>query len=251
MHAPTIARFPSVLTRLNLEWDGRYADRHLDLGAAGRWTGSALLAHIHDVSGTAQDELLTGLLTAARGGDRGIERVLLQALLPAATRIATRTSTLDHLEPADRIGCAISAVWEAIRTLPTGRPTWVMLQLTRAAHAALAASAPAGQDAWERGVVALPDDVLTRVAGAAPAPISPPEVRLHRLLADAVRSRVIRADDAEFLLRSATDATGTAGKATETGVTDAAVRKRRERLRRRLTAAYADGHELVAVRRRA
>jgi hypothetical protein len=249
MYATETPHSPSVLTRLNREWEHRYVDLQLDLGSAGQWAGGELLAHIHTVSGAAQDALLTSLLIAAQGGDRRVERVLLQVLLPTAIRVAMRTPALDDLELGDRIGCAVSAVWEAIRTHPTDRPTWVILHLTRIAHATLAGGSTAGQSEWERAVVALPDDALARVAGAAPAPVHPPEVLLRHLLADAVRGRVIGADDADFLLRCTSSEGGTAHVAADTGVTVAAVRKRRERLRRRLSAAYADQAGMVIERR--
>lgn len=239
---------PTVLTRLNQEWATRYAARLTDVGGVGLCTGEQLLQRILCTAGRKQDEVVFTLLAAGRAGNQMAERVLVQALLPSAVRLASRTTALHDLDPGDRIGCAISAVWEAVRTCQLRGHGWVLLQLIRAARTILdpARASAARRPGADPSLVLVPDDVLEQLAGAQPDPVPSAEVQLERLLDRAVVTGVIGEGDAAFLLRSVTDPGAVARIATELGTTPAAVRKRRERIRIRLSAALSAPSRMVS-----
>jgi hypothetical protein len=218
----------SLPSRLNHEWAllcdsaaGRQAVRDWAVAGDGRDALSALvdvdglqavvhLLHGNDAETGGRDQVLVGLLIRAQDGDRLAGRVVLQTMLPAAVRLAQAiTSRPDVLGDRDEaFAVVLATLWQVIATYPVARrrdrvaanlylDTLAVVRrgcTSSARRAALAfperpyadlrlAAEPAGLDAAQ--------DDLT----------GPADAQVCTVLAWAVRSGVVRLDDARLLAR--------------------------------------------------
>lgn len=224
----------SLPRRLQAEWVHRWAPHALQLpdgriAAAGDW-----LTTVRSTIGAPQDTLLRLLLEAADDGERAAERLLWVLLIPPVDRAAP-ASLEDGWSRRDRPGIVAAAVWETIRCSATdaARPH-VFRHLVRDATTLLTREMSAGRRRLDRATLAVDPVLLADLAGAAPARVAPAEVRLARLLAAAVHAGVATGDEVGLLHRTLLEDRTVAQVATELDVTPAALRRRLQRLTRRL-----------------
>jgi len=226
----------SLMTKLNADW-ARASHRTHDFGALGVTTGGELLAGIRTSSGAAQDALLHALVEAAHGGDRNAERVVLQALIPAAQRMAHRVRTLDDFDRGDRVGFAIGAAWESIRSYKLHLTRRVMANLTMNMLGLLTPDKTANDRHIADQTIPVSDDVLEVQAGAWQEPEEPAEVQLARLFTWAVDTGVLTRSEVALLSRAALGDEKHQEIADELGITVVAFRHRVDRIRGRLSQA--------------
>ena len=226
---PTTAS-ASPATRLRAQWAERWADQPLSLPQFGVDTSAGWLSRVLRCTGPEQDEILTALLDAVADGEEAAERALLQLLVPAVDRIAVRTRLLAEYSAADRSGLVIAAVWEAIRCGPHHSVRRHVYVTYRRASISLLAPRPSEQ---QRGLEAATDSVdpavLVDLAGAAVAAPVPAELQLARLLAAAVRARVVTAEEVDLLQRSQLEGCGAEEVGKSVGLAPVTVRKRVQR----------------------
>jgi len=218
----------SLPSRLNREWAllcdsaaGRRAVR--DWAAPGR--DRAALTDLADVDGlhatvqllqsaevtkSGRDRVLVGLLERAQYGDRLAGRVVLQTMLPAAVRLARAiTSRPDVLGDQDEaFALVLAALWQVIATYPvTSRRAKVpanlyldTLALVRRGHTS----------STHRAALVFPEQSYADIRTAAePGRLDagqddlagPADAQLCTVLAWAVRSGVLRLDEARLLVR--------------------------------------------------
>jgi len=229
-----------LMTRLNQDWAGVHVSREHLFGQLGARTCGELLEQIRTSKGTEQDALLYELVTLARKGDRIAERVLIQVLIPAAQRMAHRVTTLDDFEKADRVGYAIGAAWESIRTYRLHLRTSVHGNLTMNMLAIIAPKKTANDRDIHAHTSPVSDETLDVVAGAWERPEQPAEMKLARLFTWALDTRVLERDEIALLSRAALGDETHQEIAADLGVTVAAMRKRVDRIRARLRCAARD-----------
>lgn len=234
--AAAISRTP-LLTKLNLDWEARYERAERDYGPAGTCAGGVLLAQIRSLRGARQDEVLYRLLEAARDGNRHAERVLVQALLPAAARMAHRIPRLDEFDRADRVGCAIGAAWEAVRTYPMRLHSRVHANLTMRTLHILCPDRRKNDTEVAGRTVAVPDTAFDEIVS--PSRAQPVEVRLMRLFTWAVDAGVVNRGQVALLSRAALGDETHAQIASDLGLTVKALRRRVDRIRDRISRAVA------------
>lgn len=225
----------SLTATVRADWAARWASRGLLLPSLGVDTAAGWLARARACAGPEQDALLAALLDATDGGEQAAERVLLQLLIPPTDRAVTSTGLLSQYNPGDRPGLVVTAAWEAIRLARLGpNPRFVYLTLLRDATARLAPSAPAGQRRLAAETETADPLVLIDLAGVAPPPVVPPEIRLERLLRTAVRSRIVMPEEVELLKLVLLNGRTASDVAADTGVPAATIRKRVQRITERL-----------------
>lgn len=241
--APTPRRRETGLAgRLNAEWAHLCADP--TTGAAMRaWAGAhPALAGCADLpalerrvarAGRAQaDDILLALLRLGRRGDELASRTVLQLMLGKAIRIASSHAGRDV--PAALEEAAITALWTVIATYPVDRRTSKVaaniametLHLTVADHAHQRHETPT-----------TPDD-LHRVD--APHRDVPPDLELVELLAWAVDTGTVTAQDATLVLDVYAPGPGCRGGSAAAqlhGLSWAAARQRCSRAVRKIAAA--------------
>jgi hypothetical protein len=226
--APAHWSSASLPSRLNREWAllcdsaaGRQAVRHWAVASGCRAALRGLvdvdglqavvqLLHSTDVSASSRDQLLVGLLEQAQDGDRLAGRVVLQAMLPAAVRLAQAiTSRPDVLGDRDE-ACAVvlATLWQVIATYPVARR-----QDRVAANLyldTLAVIRRGSTSSTHRAALAFPEQSYADIRLAAePAGLDaglddlagPVDAQLCTVLAWAVRSGVLRLDEARLLAR--------------------------------------------------
>ena len=227
MHTPASA---SPATRLRAQWAERWADQPLSLSQFGVGTSAEWLSRALQCTGPEQDEILTALLDAVSDGEEAAERTLLQLLVPAVDRVAIGARLLAEYSAADRSGLVIAAVWEAIRCSPS-HPVrrHVYVTYRRASTSLLAPRRSEQQCALDAATDSVDTAVLVDLAGAAVAAPVPAELRLARLLAAAVRARVVTAEEVELLQRSQLHGCSAEEVGKSVGLTPATVRKRVQR----------------------
>lgn len=230
----------SLMTRLNQDWAGTHVAREHTFGELGTLTCGKLLEQIRTTRGPAQDALLYPLITLARRGDRIAERVLVQVLIPAAQRMAHRVTSLDDLDRADRVGYAIGAAWESIRTYKLHLHARVHANLTMNMLGLLAPEKSANQRHIHDNTAPVSDEVLEIQAGEWEQPEAPAEVQLARLFTWALDTRVLDRDEIALLSRAALGEETHQQIADDLGLTVAAMRKRVDRIRGRLRDAARD-----------
>jgi hypothetical protein len=224
----------SLPARLQAQWTHRWAPQPLRLldgqvATAGDW-----LATVRATTGSEQDVLLRLLLDAAADCEQVAERLLWVLLIPPVDR-ATPLVTMDGWSRRDRAGLVAAAVWESIRctATDTSRPH-VFRHLVRDAALLLTRGVSADQRRLDEATVLVDPVLLVDIAGAAPVPVVPAEIRLARLFDDAIRARNATADEIALLSRTLLEGRSVAQVATELQVTPATLRRRLQRLTRRL-----------------
>ena len=218
----------SLPSRLNREWallcDGA-AGRRAVRGWAAPNLDRAALSGLVDVDGlratvqllqstavtvSDRDEILVGLLERAQDGDRLAGRVVLQMMLPAAVRIAQAiTSRPDVLGDQDEaFALVLAALWQVLATYPVAsRRTKVpanlyldTLALVRRGHTS----------STHRAALVFPEQSYADIRTAAePGRLDagqddlagPADAQLCTVLAWAVRSCVLRLNEARLLVR--------------------------------------------------
>lgn len=224
----------SLPRRLQTEWVHRWASQPLQLpdgriADAGDW-----LSTVRSSAGVEQDAVLRLLLEVAGDGERAAEQLLWVLLIPPVDRAAHAALT-GEWSRRDRPGIVAAAVWETIRITATdaARPH-VFRHLVRDATALLTRRMPADQRRLDHATVTVDPVLLVDLAGAAPARMVPTEVRLARLLADAVQAGIATGHEVELLCRTLLEGRTVAQTAVELQVTPEALRRRLQRLTRRL-----------------
>lgn len=226
----------SLMTKLDVEWAARYADRSRDFGLEATCTGTELRALLDNKD--SRDEVAYLLLTAARAGNRDAERALVQALIPVARRMAHRLRTLDDFDWGDRVSIAIVAAWEAVRTFKLRYRTRVWANLTMTLLDRLTPYRTANQRHVEDQTIVVDHTVMVEVVDADPADSSAsPEAKLAVLFTWAIDTGVLSRDEVALLSRVALGDEPRAQIAGELGLTDDTLRKRVERTRQKLSAA--------------
>ncbi len=255
----------SLPSRLNREWaelcDGAASQRAVRAWAAPSGHRAALrelagvaglratvqLLQSAEVTGRDRDAILVGLLERAQDGDRLAGRVVLQTMLPAAVRLARAiTSRPDVLGDQDEaFALVLAALWQVVATYPVARrrskvPANLYLDtlaLVRRGHTSSthrAARAFPEQSYADIRTVAEPG----RLDPGPDDPAGPADAQLCTLLAWAVRSSVLRVDEARLLARvyGLDGGLADAGPAVaaELGLSWPALRQRCHRLARRV-----------------
>jgi len=211
------------------------------------------------VTASGRDQVLVGLLERAQDGDRMAGRVVLQTMLPAAVRLARAiTSRPDVLGDTDEaFALVLAALWQVIATYPVATrrskvPANIYLDtlaLVRRGHtssthrSALVFCEQSYADirtAAEPGRLDAGQDDLA----------GPADAQLCTVLAWAVRSGVLRLDEARLLARvyglDGSPAGAGPAVAAECGLSWPALRQRCHRLARRVgLAAVAAGIDSV------
>lgn len=268
----------SLPSRLNREWallcDGPTGGRAVRAWAAPSRdrAGLSKLVDVDDLRATVQllqsaevtvsdrDEILVGLLERSQDGDRLAGRVVLQVMLPAAVRIAQGiTSRPDVLGDKDEaFALVLAALWQVVATYPVAsRPTKVpanlyldTLALVRRGHTS----------STHRAARVFPEQSYADIRTAAEPgqldvgpddPAGPADAQLCTVLAWAVRSSVLRLDEARLLARvyglDGGPADAGPAVAVEYGVSWPALRQRCHRIARRVgQAAVAAGIDTAA-----
>jgi hypothetical protein len=258
-------RSASLPSRLNREWAllcdsaaGRLAVRGWAVAGEGRDELSALvdvdglqavvhLLHSTDAEAGGHDAVLIALLEWAQEGDRLAGRVVLQTMLPAAVRLAHAiTSRPDVLGDRDE-ACAVvlATLWQVIATYPVARRrdrVAANLYLDT-----LAVVRRGSTSSTHRAALAFPEQSYADIRLAAePAGLDagpddlagPADAQLYTVLAWAVRSGVLRLDEARLLARvygfDAGHAETGPAVAARYGVSWPALRQRCHRLARRV-----------------
>lgn len=191
------------------------------------------------------DRLLLGLVRLAQAGHQLAARVVLQAMLPKLARMSrtTRPSSNDNRRRSDRAHIAVATFWEVIYAYPVSR------RRTRvAANLAL--------DTLHRLTTDLrrppadipmdPEETAGRLAStpeentAHPAGTPSPDADLLEVIAWALDVEAISPDEATVLVRVYLPSAGDSSRAAlaeRMGISQAALRQRTSRARRRLIAA--------------
>lgn len=232
---PRLAALPSMAATLR-RWgrqEAALADT-LDLGD--------LLDRIDGSHGVQEDELLLALVRLAQGGQQLAGRVVLQAMLPKLTRMVRNTRPLssDDFELEDRRHTAVAAFWEVLSGYPVSRrPSSVAGNLALDTLRELT------------GMRKAPVDRPCRLAveGSYDEPrLSSPgltsDADLLEVIAWALDVGAVTRDDAALLVRvylpdpnDTPRGSGVAAAAEALGMSQATVRQRCSRARRRLIAA--------------
>lgn len=233
----TASRTTPIVTKLNVEWATVLACRVASYGTLGEHTGRDLFDAVQTASGTAQDEILHALLCLARDGHRPAERLLVQLLVPAARRMAHRVRALDDLDRADRVGFAVGAAWESIRTYRLHLHGRVMANLTMGMLSILAPQVTANDRLIADRTQTVSDDVLEQVSGVWEHPEAAPDVELANLFTWAVDTNVLAPTEVALLSRACLGEETHAVIATDLGITCDGLRTRLKRIRKRLSIA--------------
>lgn len=233
---PTASRTTPLVTKLNSDWDA-FSIRTLQFGPLGFCEPSTLLTGIRSTSGSAaQDEVLYTLLCLARDGHTAAERVLLQALIPAARRMAHRVRSLDDFDRADRVGYAIGAAWESIRTYRLHLHARVMANLTMNMLRILTPEPTANDRLIASRTTPVSDDFLEEVSGAW-SPEPSPETELANLFTWAIDTNVLTRDEVALLSRVALGDETHEMIAADLGMARDGLRTKVKRIRKRLSTA--------------
>lgn len=268
----------SLPSRLNREWallcdsaDGRRAVRDWSVPSRTRTALSALvdvdglhatvqLLQSAGVSASERDAVLVGLLERAQDGDRLAGRVVLQTMLPAAVRIARAiTGRPDVLgDQGEAFALALAALWQVVATYPVASrrvkvPANLYLDtlaLVRRGHTS----------STHRAALVFPEQSYADIRTAAePGRLDagqddlagPADAQLCTVLAWAVRSCVLRLDEARLLARvyglDGAQAGAGPAVAAEQGVSWPTLRQRCHRLARRVGQAAVDAGIDTAV----
>ncbi|CAQ03326.1 hypothetical protein ACR8AL_07375 [Clavibacter sepedonicus] len=233
----TASPITPLITKLNIEWDTDLAGRMSVYGALGAQRGDVLLERIRTATGAEQDELLHALLCLAREGHRGAERILVQALVPAARRMAHRVRALDELDRTDRVGFALGAAWESIRTYKLHLSRRVMANLTMGMLSILAPAATANDRVIASHTHPVSDEILEHVAGAWEDPGESPDAQLANLFTWAVDTNVITSSEVALLSRASLGDESHMTIAADLKITVDGLRTRLKRIRKRLSIA--------------
>ena len=261
----------SLPSRLNREWALTCASRQGDL-AVDRWAApghgrpalldlcgvdglGGVLALVQDVQVPcgAREAVLIGLLERAQDGDRLAGRVVLQTMLPAAVRLACAVvSRPDVLGDRDEaFAMVLSCLWQVIATYPVDRRR---SRVTANLHLDMLALVRRGHtSSTHRAALAFPEqsyaDLQTVADPGQPDaghddPSGPVDAELCTVLAWAVRSAVLRLDEAQLLARvyglDGDPAQAGPHVAVALGVSWPALRQRCHRLARRVSHALVD-----------
>lgn len=239
-----------IATRLNTEWESRYAHREYLFGALGIRSCDDLIteirAGVRRDSSTAQrertDVVLYELLTLARSGNRIAERVLVQVLLPAAQRMAHRVRALDGMDRADRVGYAITCAWEVIGVdYKMHLHQRVHANLTMGLLGKLSERTPTDKAIHDQ-TTAVSNEFLEAELDAWTGAEPPVEVLALRLFAWAVDTGALTREETALLARvTMGDDEETREQIAESlGITIDNLHKRVQRIRKRLKAAYTE-----------
>ncbi len=212
-----------------------------------------------DVTASDRDGILVGLLERAQDGDRLAGRVVLQTMLPAAVRIAQAiTGRPDVLGDQDEaFALVLAALWQVVATYPVASrrakvpanlylDTLALVRRGHTSSAHRAARVFPEQSYADLRVAADPGQL-----NAGPDDLAgPPDAQLCTVLAWAVRSCVIRLDEARLLARvyglDGGPADAGPAVAAEYGISWPALRQRCHRITRRVgQAAVAAGFDSV------
>ena len=205
------------------------------------------LLQSEEVTARDRDAIFLGLLERSQDGDRLAGRVVLQTMLPAAVRLARAiTSRPDMLGDQDEaFALVLGALWQMVATYPVTRrrakvPANLYLDtlaLVRRGHTSSthrAARTFPEQSYADIRTVAEPG----RLDPGRDDPAGPADAQLCTLLAWAVRSSVLRLDEARLLARVYGLEGGRADAgpavAAELGLSWPALRQRCHRLARRV-----------------
>ncbi|WP_435740101.1 hypothetical protein [Clavibacter nebraskensis] len=230
----TASHITPLITKLNIEWDTDLGARISDYGSLGAQRGDVLLEKVRTTTGTGQDELLHALLCLTREEHRAAERLLVQALVPAARRMAHRVRALDELDRTDRVGFALGAAWESIRTYKLHLNRRVMANLTMGMLSILAPATTANDRIIASHTHPVGDDVLEHVAGAWEDPGESPDAQLANLFAWAVDTNVITSSEVALLSRACLGDESHLVIAADLKITVDGLRTRLKRIRKRL-----------------
>lgn len=146
-----------------------------------------------------EDATLYELVTLARGGDRQAERVLVQLLIPAAQRMAHRVTRLGDFDRADRVGYAIGAAWESIRSFKLHLRRRIHANLTMGMLSILAPEKTQNEKLIHDCTAPVSDEVLEQEAGEWQQPEKPVEVQLAQLFTWAIDTGVLQRDEVALL----------------------------------------------------
>lgn len=238
---PRLAALPSMAATLR-RW-GRQ-----EPALAGTLDLGDLLDRIDSSRGAQEDELLLALVRLAQGGQQLAGRVVLQAMLPKLARMVRNTRPLssDDFRLEDRRHTAVAAFWEVLSGYPVARrPSSVAGNLAldtlreitgmRKAPVDLPVCRPAAED--------------PRLTGSYEEPrLSSPglstDADLLEVIAWALDVDAVTREDAALLVRvylpdpnDTLHGTGVAAAAAALGLSQATVRQRCSRARRRLITA--------------
>lgn len=248
-----------IFTQLGQEWP-RLAGLPSMAATLRRWarqepalTDASSLGELLDLIDAShavrEDELLLALLRLAQGGQQLAGRVVLQAMMPKLTRMVRNTRPLssDDAQIEDRRHTAVAIFWEVLLGYPVGRRTSsVAANLALDTLRELTGMRKAPVD---RPVCPPSDD--HRFAGSyAERAISSPgltcDADLLEVLAWALDINAVTRNDAALLARvylpdpnEMRHGAGVAAAAEALGLSQATVRQRCSRARRRLIAAVA------------
>lgn len=239
---------------------------HSSTVVAARWgrlepvlAGYARPADIVDaVDGATRDEqdaMLLGLIRLTQAGHQLAGRVVLQLMLPKLGRMTNRTgaTTSDNAWSEDRRHIAVAEFWDVIATYPVSRRTKTVaanLALETLHRLTAATRGP-------RPDLPVDEQDLHRALPSTPAGDQNPagelttDADLTQLIRWAVTTNVITHDDGQLLELVYLHNRGRVDAATQYGLTEAAVRQRCSRARRRLVTAVraelADDGDLTAT----
>ena len=239
-----------IATRLNTEWDARYAHRTYLFGSLGIHSCEDLLTEIRTGarrgSTPAQQErtdvVLHELLTLARSGNRIAERILMQVLLPAAQRMVNRVRALDGMNSADRVGYAITCAWELIRHgYKMHLHQRVHANLTMGLLNKLAERTPTDKAVHEM-TTPVTNDVLEVELGPWADEEPPVEVLALRLFTWAIDTGTLTREETALIARvtMGDDDETREQIAAEFGISLDNLQKRIQRIRKRLKVAYTE-----------
>ena len=254
----------SLPSRLNREWAGLCGSADSDLAvrdwaAPGqRRPGLTQLSGVDGLHSTVQllqgtsvtvsgrDAVLVGLLERAQDGDRLAGRVVLQTMLPAAVRIAQGiTARPDVLGDQDEaFALVLAALWQVIATYPVASRT---SKVPANLYLDTLAIVRRGHTSGTHRKLRFPEQSFADIRVAADPgqldpdcddPAGPADAQLCTVLAWAVRSCVLRLDEAQLLARVYGLDGGPADPgpalAAECGLSWSALRQRCHRLARRV-----------------
>lgn len=235
MSATTEISSTTLVRKLFTEWDAVHATASRTYKGLGEHSGADLLRTLRTTRNSEQDALLHQLLVLTREGDRHAERVLLQYLLPHAILLARSTRTLFQLAPVDRIGVAIAASWEVIRTYPLHRTSRVSSNLKLEALCCLSPRRAAGEE------IPTADDKLEMIAAVHPEyPSETPEARVIELFNWARDTGVLSRDEISLLARVELGNETRKDIADAMGIGYETLKKRATRIRAKLAANIRD-----------
>lgn len=199
------------------------------------------------------DRLLLALVRLAQAGHQLAARVVLQAMLPKLARMSrtTRPSSNDNRRRNDRAHIAVATFWEVIYAYPVGR------RRTRvAANLALdtlhrlttdlrrpPADIPMDPEETAGRLATVPEESAAHSTGT-----PSPDADLLEVIAWALDVEAISPDEATVLVRVYLPSAGDSGRAAlaeRMGISQAALRQRTSRARRRLIAAVRNAADPV------